>query len=100
MSGLWTVMFMAGAAGMLTTLILVDADSTTECLKDNHDVSLYKKCCSSNSKQSFLIFWHWLIRYVTDVSIHPVVQWLGPCLFTFYLTTIFRNSENVASILG
>jgi len=40
MSGLWTVMFMAGAAVMLTTLILVDADSTTECLKDSHDVSL------------------------------------------------------------
>jgi len=42
MSGLWTVMFMAGAAVMLTTLILVDADSTTECLQDNHAVSLNK----------------------------------------------------------
>jgi hypothetical protein len=35
-------MFMAGAAVMLTTLVLVDADSTAECLKDNHEVSLYK----------------------------------------------------------
>jgi hypothetical protein len=41
MSRLWTLMFMAGAAVMLTTLILVDADSPTECLKDNHEVSLY-----------------------------------------------------------
>jgi len=40
MSGLWTVMFMAGAAVVLTTLILVDADTTTECLKDNRQVSL------------------------------------------------------------
>ena len=42
MSGLWTAMFMAGAAVMLTTLILVDAESTPECLKDNHQVSLYR----------------------------------------------------------
>ena len=42
MSGLWTVMFMAGAAVMLTTLVLVDGDSTTDCRKDNHEVSIYK----------------------------------------------------------
>jgi hypothetical protein len=42
MSGLWTVMFMTVAAVMLTTLILVDADSTVECRTDNHDVSFYK----------------------------------------------------------
>jgi hypothetical protein len=33
---------MAGAAVMLTTLILVDADSPKECFKDSHEVSLYK----------------------------------------------------------
>jgi hypothetical protein len=35
-------MFMAGAAVLLTTLILVGADSTTDCLQENHAVSLNK----------------------------------------------------------
>jgi hypothetical protein len=48
MSQFSTVIFMAGAAVMLTTLLLVDADSTTECLKDNHDVSLYKNALPRN----------------------------------------------------
>lgn len=37
---------MAGAAVVLTTLILVDADSTTECLKDNHECVHKSECCS------------------------------------------------------
>lgn len=46
MSQFSTVIFMAGAAVMLTTLLLVDADSTTECLKDNHDCVHKSECCS------------------------------------------------------
>jgi len=96
MSGLWTLMFMAGAAVVLTTLIPVDADSTTECRKDNHEVSHYKHTVPLTVSKVFLIFWQWLIRYATDVSVDPVVQWLGPCLFTFYLTVILETRKNVA----
>jgi len=72
---------MAGAALVLTTLILVDADSTAECLKDSHEVSLYKNAIPLKEKKVFffffLIFWQWLIRYATEVSIHPVVLYNG-----------------------
>jgi hypothetical protein len=53
MSGLWTVMFMAGAAVMFTTLILVDADSTGECLQDSRDVSLYKNAVPLTVSRGF-----------------------------------------------
>ena len=87
-------MFVAGAAVMLTALILVDADSTTDCRKDNQEVSLHKNAVPLTVKQSFLFFWgQWLIRYATAVSIHPVVQWLGPCLFTFCLTIILETRK-------
>ncbi|GFG32154.1 hypothetical protein Cfor_06523, partial [Coptotermes formosanus] len=39
------MVFVACAAVMLT-LLLVDADSTTECLKDNHACVHKLECCS------------------------------------------------------
>jgi hypothetical protein len=47
MSQFSTMVFVACAAVMLT-LLLVDADSTTECLKDNHAVSLHKNSVPQN----------------------------------------------------
>jgi hypothetical protein len=43
-----TMMFIAGAAVLLTTLLVVDGVSLPDCFKDSHDVSLYKNAVSRN----------------------------------------------------